>query len=319
MSPFASSARHALLLVASAAAFAFAATAPAGANFVATGEDPAGDAADPHPGRDIVRASFAYDRRTGAVRGGVRLRGVPESAFPSNLTLLAGTRTATGCTGYPALGFATQTDLRAASWIRLDAGGGKVAASGSAVKTYDGAIEEYSATPAALKGRRPDCVIAQLNDPANPAAVHDVAGPFALKGLPELEARLTGVPTRLRPGSTRTVRFVVRNPGDGRSGKLRIKVRGARGLQVRYARSAPSIAAGGRRTVPLKVTLSKRSKLHTTLDVTATDAGGLRAQAEDNLFRSSRTSGSSGSGGKDGTKLCYRYHWQPPYSKLEPC
>lgn len=298
---------------------AAAAAAPASANFVAGGGDPAGDATDPSPGRDIVAVGFAYDRRTGHVRGGVRLNGDPAGS-PSNLTLFAGHRTATGCNGFPAVGFGTQTDLRRAAWVRLDAPGAP-AAQGTATKLYDVAIEEYEATAAALAGRRPDCVIAQLGEPGNPGVVHDVAGPFPLRGLPEIEAKLGTVPASFTAGRSRTVRVTLRNPGDAPTGRVRVAIAGARGLTVKAPRRLPSIAAGARRTVPLTVTLGRRARTLTTLKVTATAADGVRASIEDRLYlRQRRGSAGGGSGSAGGaTKLCNKYTWLPPYSTLVPC
>src|SRR5688572_8039211 len=149
-------------------------TSSASANFVALGIDPADDSADPSPGRDIVKVGLSYDRRTGHLKGGVMLRGAPTGAAPANLTLFAGRRTATGCNGYPAIGFGTQTDMRGADWVLLRSAAAQPI-SGRATKTYDGAAEEYEATAAQLRGKRPNCVIAQLNEPGNSAGVYDVS------------------------------------------------------------------------------------------------------------------------------------------------
>ncbi|MGE4428168.1 MAG: CARDB domain-containing protein [Solirubrobacteraceae bacterium] len=291
------------------------------ANFVADGQDPAGDAADGNPGRDIVGVGFAYDRRTGHLKGGVRLAAEPTAGAPANLTLFAGHRTGTGCNGFPAIGFGTQTDLRNADWVRLD-GPGRERQTGAANKTYDGAIEEYEATTSTVKGQRPDCVIAQLNDPANPTIVYDTAGPYELRGLPELTAGLSRVPSVMRPGRTRTVRLTVRNRGDGSSGRVRLKVKKARGLKVRMSRSVKAIRAGKRRTVSLRVTLSSRARTTTKLSITATGKGGVRAGDERSLYlrrKKPSSGGSSGGGNSRGPSLCFRYHWLPPYSQLVPC
>lgn len=302
---------------------AAASVAPAHGNFVAGGGDPAGDATDPSPGRDIVAVGFAYDRRTGHIRGGVRLNGDPVGT-PSNLTLFAGNRTASGCNGFPAVGFGTQTDLRRAAWVRLDAPGAP-AAQGTAQKLFDVAIEEYEATASALAGRRPDCVIAQIDEPGNQGVVYDVAGPFPLKGLPEIEAKLGEVPAIFTAGRSRTVRVTLTNPGDAATGRVRLAVAGARGLTVKAPKRLPSLAAGARRTVRLEVTLGRRARKLTPLRLTTTAAGGIRATVEDRLYLSQRggsSGGGSGSGpggGVGATKLCNKYTWLPPYSTLVPC
>ena len=296
---------------------------PASANFIATGQDPVGDSADAHPARHSVTVAPSYDRRPGHLRGGVRLAGEPSSETAANLTVFAGRRTATGCNGYPAIGFATQTDLTGAVWVKLAAPGAPAAAEGRATKLYDGPAEEYEATAAALTGERPNCVIAQLNEPGNPAVVYDVAGPYPLRALPELDAQLRGLPATVRPAQTRVVRLVLRNPGDAPTGRVRLGAAGARGMTVQLPRVIPSLRPGQARTVPVRVTLNRAAASTTTLRLTAIAASGPRAIADGRLqLRTpTRPSGGAGSGGgpPGGSKLCFRYTWLPPYSQLVPC
>lgn len=56
--------------------------APASANFITIGVDPAGDSIDPTAARDIVKVGLAYDRRTGHIKGGVVLRGLRPRSRP---------------------------------------------------------------------------------------------------------------------------------------------------------------------------------------------------------------------------------------------
>lgn len=265
---------------------------------------------------------MSYNRRTGELRGGVRLAGEPNGDAPAVFTLVAGRRTATGCDGYPAIGFTTQTDRTWVDWIRLEAPGAAPAASGSATKDYDGAVEEYSATASALAGMRPNCVVAQLSEPGNAAVAYDVAGPFALRGLPELDATLGTLPKAMAPSTTRTIRLTLRNPGDATTGRIRLGIAGARGLKVKMPRTIPALRPGAKRIVALKVTLSPGAKTLTTLRVTALAKGGLRALDQGDLYlrRPSRAGGGGGSGGGGGgPQLCYRYTWLPPYGELVPC
>ncbi len=259
-------------------------TTGASANFVATGQDPAGDSADASPARDIVRVGLAYDRRTGNLKGGVRLAGSPSSDTAANLTVFAGRTTSGGCTGYPAIGFGTQTDLTGADWVLLhDSASPPVR--GDAEKVYDEVAEEYEATEDALRGKRPNCVIARLNQPADPGNVFDIAGPVKLRGLPELEARFGNVPAIFYKGRTRKIR---------------------------------TIRPGSKRKVTLRITLSRRAQKLTDLKLTAKTRSGIRAQVEERLYLT-QSSGSGGGGGSGGTNLCYEYHWLPPYSKLVIC
>lgn len=293
--------------------------APASANFLATGQDQAGDAADGNPARDIVAVGLSYDRRTGHLKGGVRLAGEPDGDSAANLTIFAGRRTAAGCTAYPAIGFATQTDLRGASWVRLNGTGPSQVLSGGATKTYDGVAEEYETTQKALAGARPNCVIAQLNDPGDDGVVYDVAGPFPLRPLPELEATLAKLPPRMAPNRTRTIRVTLRNPGDATTGRIRLGVAGARGLTVKAPKSLPALRPGAKRVVPLRVTLSAGARTSTALKVTAIAARGPRALDQGNLYLKRPPRAGGGGGAAPGPQLCFRYTWLPPYSELRPC
>ena len=299
-------------------------TSSASANFVATGKDAARDATDADPGRDIVRVGFSYDRRTGEMRGGVRLRGAPNPAAPANLTVFAGRRTATGCNGYPAIGFATQTDMDSASWVILRSPDG-MADTGYAEKTIGGAAEDYQATAWSLRGFRPNCVIASLNEPGTADNVYDVAGPYVLRGLAELEVKINRVPPTLRPDRPRRLRAVLRNVGDGPTGRVRLAVRGVRGLKARLPRAVKNIRPGTRRVVTLRVTLNRRARNITPLRLTARARNGVRAVVNEKLpryrapGRGGGGGGGTGGGGEGGSQLCFRYTWLPPYSELVPC
>lgn len=294
---------------------------PASANFVVSADDPTGDAADVSPARDIVRVGLAYDRRTGTLQGGVRLAGSPTTETAANLNLFAANRTASGdCEGYPALGFSTQTDLRDALWVRFDAAGSK-AVTGTAEKVYDEVAEEYEASTRSLAGRRPDCVFARLNDPANEDAVYDMAGPFKLRALPELSVTVGKARYLETGGSARTLRVVVRNVGDASSGRIRLKLKRQRGLSVRMPRTLKSLRAGQRRTVRVRLRARKGARSNTPLLFSATGTKGIRAQDDSYVLvvRGSKAGSGSGSGGGGKTKLCLKYTWLPPYSSLEIC
>lgn len=301
--------------------------APASAMLLATGKDPAGDTTGAHPGRDIVQVALTYNRREGTLAGGVRFAGKPDPAWPGNVTIFAGHRTATGCNGYPAIGFGTQTDVPGVSWARLDGPGAPPGAQGAATKRYAGAAEEYEARHGALRGRRPNCVIAQVNEPGNSAVVYDVAGPFPLRGLPELDAKLGKLPKVMAPGKPKTIRVTLRNPGDATTGRIRLGVAGARGLKVKMPRTVPALRPGGKRVVNLRVTLTRAAKRVTDLRLTAIANRGLRAQDTGRLrLRTpARPSGGGGSGGSGGSgdrgasNLCFRFTWMPPYSTLVLC
>jgi hypothetical protein len=288
-------------------------TAPlAQANFLGAAKDPAGDAADPSPARDIVAAAIAYDRRSGELRGGIALRGAPASETSSFIGLFAGVRTAKGCNGYPAIGFGSYSDEWGASWARLE-GPGPPSRSGEADKTgYLDPVQEFEISTRALAGRKVDCVVATLTEPGNATVVYDGIGPIPLRALPALEATLGEVSEPLRPGQQRRIKLTLRNPGDALTGRVKISFKRARGLQVQAPRKLAPIRPGKRRTVTIKVTLNKRASNPTTLSAVIA-AGKLSARVEESLYFRSPPSGGNGDGGEGSSpQLCNR--WLPDLS-----
>jgi hypothetical protein len=307
-------------IVVGAGLLAALAAPPASASYVAAGSDPANDAATPHGGHDIVGVVMVHDPRTGTLRAQVRLRGAPADEVPANLTVFAGHRTPTGCSGYPAIGFGTLDVARGADWVRLDAAGAPPR-HGDASKQGGGeTVQEFESTEGAFRNQRPNCVVATTADPENVQSVYDQAGPFALRATAGLTAEIGKAPT-MRPGRTRTIRVVLRNPGHAKTGRIRLSVPGARGMRVSHPRRLGSIAGGKRRTVALRVTLSSRAKPTTKLRVKVTAPRKLSAAAETSLrlIRPSSGAGGGGNGSGDGPKLCYRYTWYPPYGELQIC
>jgi NPCBM-associated, NEW3 domain of alpha-galactosidase len=300
------------LLAAPAIAAGFASllfVVPAHANFVARGSDPAGDASDASPGRDLTDIAVAYDRATGALKGTIGLRGAPTDAR-SFLTLAAGTRTATGCDGYPAGVFGTYTDETDAGWFRLDAPGAPSAAHGDAEKIgYDDQVQDFSAEAPELAHQPFDCVTALVSEPGNAANVYDVAGPLDLLGRPALGLRLKGVPKRLKAGTERTVRLTISNTGDGPARAVKLQIERARGLHVKpRRRSLPALAPGARRTVRLELRLGQRARSETNLKVVAR-AGDLIVRGRAPIHRIEH--GRSGGGGGGTPSSCVQYSPDP--------
>jgi len=298
-----------LLAVAAGATLALTAAAPAQANLVGGGQDPAGDAAS--PGRDLREVAISYDARRGGLIGGMRLGAAPGVLEDAQLTLVAGRTTPTGCNGYPAVGFASNTYRASSQWLLLaqPSGGG---AAGRAEK--DGLATPTArlvAADARLKGQTPDCVIATLSDRDDAAVIFDTAGPFPLKPRPVLSLRLRGVPKQLTAGRSRRVRVTVTNDGSAPMPRSRLKVSGARGLETTpSSTTVPGLQAGRSRTVSMRVALSSRARSSTPLKVTGT-AGDQRVFAEGSirLRKPSGRGGGGGGGTPDPPRLCNR--WTP--------
>lgn len=291
------------------------------ASYVGSGSDPASDVTTSSPGHDIIGVAAALDPRTGQMRAQIRLRGEPSADAPADINVFAGRRTATGCNGFPAVGFSTLDTVRGAKAVRLPSATAQPTVRSIAKDGAMTAVQELDATLDAFKGiASPNCVIARSAQWDDVSVVHDVAGPFSLKGVPGLIAELGKVPSSIKPGQTRTIRLVLRNPGHAKTGRIRLSVGKARGLSVRYPRTVASLAGGKRKTVALRVTLSSGAKTTTKLRVKATAPQKLTASADTRLYLTKPSSDSSGGGGGGNKpKLCYRYTWYPPYGELRPC
>ncbi len=297
-------------LAAALAAFATAVGAApiAQANFVATADDPAGDATDPSPGRDITAVGFSYDHRSGELIGAVRLRGEPGEQ-PALVSLFAGTRTASGCDGFPATGFGSDTSSFEARWLRLNDASGS-GPRGDADKTgYRAAIQKFEATDRQLAGQRPDCVVAILSELGNASNAYDSVGPIALVGQPELALRVSGVPKVFAPGRPRRIKVTLTNGGDAPTRRVALTLSRARGVTVKAKRALGPIQPGKRVTVTATVTVSRRARAATDVKVTAT-AGELRARGETTFYV--RKPASGGGGGTHRPGVCTR--WIPDLS-----
>jgi hypothetical protein len=287
-----------LLAAAAATTVALAGASAAQANFVASALDPAGDSADPNPGRDITAIGLSYDPDGGELLGGIRLGGDPVDEADALITLFAGSQTATGCDGVPAAGFGSYVSEFGASWLRFDdpAHNGP---RGEADKTGFGSqVQEFETTDPQLAGQRLDCVIATLSEPGNAANVFDVAGPLPLVGRPALSLRIGGVRRDFRPGRPRKVTLTLANDGHGPTGPVRLKLNRARGLTVKTRTRLASIAPGRRAKVTARVTLSSRARDTTDLKVRAT-AGDLVARLEAPLQLQRPTKPNGGGGDED--------------------
>jgi NPCBM-associated, NEW3 domain of alpha-galactosidase len=285
-------------------------TVPAArANFVGTATDPAGDATDPSPGRDLTAIGLSYDRRSGQLVGAIRLRGEPSHETSALVSLFAGVRTASGCNGHPAAGFGFATDDFGARWLRIDDAAGNGPRGDADKRGFLAAVQELEVSDRQLAGRRLDCVIATLTELGNPANVYDSVGPIALVGQPALSLRVRGTSRTFRADRPRTIKLTLANGGDAPTGRVRLKFKRARGLTVKTkAKAVKSIAPGRRKTVTATVTLGQRARSATDLKVTAT-AGRLVARQEATLYvrKPTKPGGGGGNGGGEGTRSCVRY------------
>lgn len=275
------------------------------ANFVATATDPPGDATDANAGRDITAVGLSYDRRSGELVGAIRLRGEPSHDSNAFVSLFAGTRTPSGCNGFPAAGFGSYSDEFGASWLRLDDAAGNGPRGDADKRGYLADVQEFEVSDRQLAGRRLDCVIATLTEPGNAANVYDSVGPIALLGQPGLSLRISGVSQIFGSGRPRRIKLTLSNEGDAPTGRVRLRFSRARGLAIKTkTRTLKSIPARHRKTVWATVTLSDRARTATHLKVTAA-AGRLIAQQEATLHVRKPTK--PGGGGDRTPGTCVRY------------
>jgi hypothetical protein len=295
-----------------AAAIAVLALAPAAqANFIATIEDPAGDVADPSPGRDIAALTLDYDPRTGSMAGSIRMHAAPGDEARSLITLAAAKRTATGCDGYPAGVFGSYSYEFGASWLRLDAAGAPPVERGEADKRgFDDAVQTFEAEAPALAGQPFECVVAILSEPGNAANVYDTAGPVDLVGQPALSVRVS-VPKRFKPRRAKRMKVRVTNTGDGPTASVQLRLSRERGLTAKpKRRSLPPLAPGARKTVRVKLRLSGRARDVTDLGITVRDRRLIaRGTVSLRLRRPTRKRGGGGSDPDYTPQTCTR--WSP--------
>lgn len=135
------------------------------ANFVGSATDPEGDAAN--PGFDLTDAGVAYDPHTGELSGAVRFATAPTQR--ALVTVFAGHRTATGCNGYPAVGFGSYTDELGASWLRLNDASGSGPRGEADKEGAEERTQSFDITDGGLKvnGGGPDCLLATVVEPGN--------------------------------------------------------------------------------------------------------------------------------------------------------
>lgn len=285
------------------------ATPAAQANFVATAIDPANDAIDPSPGRDITAVGLSYDRRSGELAGAIALRGEPNHESSAFVSLFAGVRTASGCNGYPAAGFGAYSDDFGASWLRLDDPAGNGPRGEADKRGYLAEVQEFEVSDRQLAGRRLDCVIATLTEPGNATNVYDSVGPIPLVGQPALALRVSGGARAFGVGRPRTIKLTLSNDGDAPTGRVRLKFSRARGLTIKTkTKTLKSIAPQRHKAVTATVTLSDRARTATNLKVTTT-AGRLSVHEETtlNLRTPTRPGDGGGQGGGGSTGSCVRY------------
>jgi hypothetical protein len=294
-------------VLALAVALCAVAAAPAHATIVRQAADPAGDAATPDPGVDIVAVGFGYDRASGTLAAAVGLRGEP--ATPAIVSVVAARSDATGCNRGPAIGFGSTLGSYDAFWQRM-ASPTVATASGDAGKQGAGDVfQRFDVTDRRLAGVRPDCLMVSLVDAVDTQVVYDSVGPLALNRRPGLAVRLSGVPEDVRAGRKYRLRVHVSNPGDARTAGIRVRLAGVRGLTAspRTVVLRP-LAAGKRRTATITVRLSARARFATDLEVTAA-ASRLRASAERRVYVKTpdppRRRPSPGGGGGGG--VCVQY------------
>lgn len=292
-----------------AAAVVLLVAAPAHASLIGEAADPAGDSASPDPGHDLLNVGLGYDRREGRVTAAFRLRGEPTTdAF---VAIIAATRDAAGsCTG-GAIGVATRTTERGGTWHRF-ANPAQALARGEVSKVgVHRAVQQVEVDDRGAAGVRPDCLIAELADPANAANVYDRVGPIALVAHPSLALELDGLPDTVRSGRSHRLRVTVSNPGDAPTANVRVRLPQVKG--VRFARREvrlKPIAAGGKRSAHVRVRFSPTASTRTEVEARVT-AGKLRVDGARRVFVRKPTSpkrrGGSGGGGAGTPSTCVRF------------
>lgn len=252
------------------------------AGFITETRDPAGDSTDPDPARDLTGAGIGFDRKSGYMVAVVALRGTPGLENRAFVSVYAGTRTSSGCTGLPAAGFGAFTDGSGATWFRQDSP--SRSRHGEADKSgYRSTIQKFEIRDRRLAGKKWDCLGAILTDPENPDVVFDRVPMVFFKGIPAMALRMPKVRRPIPPNRVRQLRIVIRNPGDGPLRNVKLRVLPDRGLKVvPRVRNIPLIRPHTRRAVRVRVRLFRSAGDEADLKVLVR-SGELRARAKTTL------------------------------------
>lgn len=259
--------------------------------------DPASDITNGGTGgHDILQAVGVSDDAGGAGAVAVRLAGTPATnAFVSGAL---GTLQADGTTcGAPYAIFSGYLGNRNAVWARDTA----PSATQPASLTIDGTTVTLAATHSQL-ALPFNCAYASTRDAGNqildetsdfplaadppPAATPTptpsapaptpVAQPPVVASTPpvkvpaaaKLALSLSGTPSTIKRNRTMRLKLKVANDGSKTSSKVSVSIGRARGLSVGKVKTLPALKPAQKRTLTLKVKLTKRAKVSTNLKVT---------------------------------------------------
>jgi hypothetical protein len=253
-----------------------------------TGTDPAGDAA---AGYDVVGADAQADDATGLVTVTVRLAAAPSG------WVVALIGTGTDC-GAPYALFLGKPSTGAAAFGR-DSG-----QTGPATMTVSGSTVGITATDPSLAVPF-DCAEAGSSPDGN--ALNDASSPFALTALAppaptpvptvvpapattkaavppvpvpkaaKLTASLGGVPSTIKRNRTIALKLVLANDGSKPTGSVSVALSRPRGLSFSRAKvKVAKLKPAQKRTLKLKLKLTKKARVSTTFKVTAR-SGKLKA------------------------------------------
>ncbi len=249
----------------------------ANAAFIAETRDPSGDSTGSHASHDLLGAGIGFDQKTGFMVGVFALRGRPDHDNAAFITLYAGTRTPEGCSGYPSAGFGAFTDSFDGYWVRqFGPGSHKL---GEADKTgYMSDLQTFEVRTREFRGKKWNCLAANLTDPDDASVVYDRIDSVAFRGLPALKLRMPRVRKAVKVNRTRKLRIVVGNPGDGPLRGVKLRIKGDRGLKLsRHQARIKLIRPGRRKAITVRVRPTR--KAGTRADVRVIVRGG-RMKAE---------------------------------------
>jgi hypothetical protein len=260
------------------------------------GSDPGGDASG-GSGYDIVAVKATADDAAGAASIAV----TTAAPLPAGgiLVGIVGTRSGTSC-GTPNAVFAAQPSTNTAFYARNGAAGTTsaqlaqggdtvtISATGDDLKVPFDCVLAGSTTDPGLNAFNDATDVADLLAPAPtptptpqptaaPPAPTPVPAPPATAKTPpvavpkaaKLTVSLSGAPSTIKRNKTMTLKLKVANDGSKKSSRLKVTFSRARGLSgVSRSRSMPALRPAQKRTLKLKVKLTKKARKETTLKVT---------------------------------------------------
>lgn len=250
-----------------------AATVPAASATVYEGNasDPTGDGSGAD--RELTSAAAIYDGEAGTLEVTLNLAAAPTGS-PVQIVGGIGTLNAGGGCSYPLAVVGAIRPDGAVRWVRGNTSENPAEAAGDAQIAIEGSKVKISAAAPELRGLTPNCGEAILSNPADANQTYDTTGSFPLAprpSRPNVKATITGIGSKVAPGTKAKLKVKVTNNGDGPASGARVTM-SAKGAKVSPAKRGMGTIAPGNTAIArfdLKVPEGAKGRIKLVAKVTA--------------------------------------------------